>query len=186
MTPRPHLAQRRLLALQGFTLVEVLVVVVALAAGLAGIANLVAIGGRNQVALNTSNKRADAIRADIAEVRRINDRYTCAGLTAASGGNCLISTTDPSQDDYYPTTGNGRANFDARCTYTGATDLVTPLAALIPTNSNASAALTATGVTRTIDTTNQGNAHRYTVTYTADGQTLATATYVPTTAAWCP
>lgn len=179
-------SQRRPLALQGFTLVEVLLVVVVLAAGLVSIASLVAIGGRNQATLNTSNKRADAIRADIAEVRRINDRYTCAGLTAASGGNCLISTSDPSQNDYYPTTENGRTNFDARCTYTGSTDLVTPLAALIPTNSNASAALTAAGVTRTIDTANQGNAHRYTVTYTAGGQTLATATYVPTTAAWCP
>lgn len=186
MTPHVLTSQRRPLALEGFTLVEVLVVVVALAAGLAGIASLVAIGGRNQQALNTSNKRADAIAADIAEVRRINDRYTCAGLTAASGGNCVISTNDPSQNDYYPTTANGRTNFDARCNYAGATDLVTPLAALIPTNSNASAALTATGVTRTIDTANQGSAHRYTVTYTAGGQTLATATYVPTTAAWCP
>lgn len=185
---KPHLltSQRRLLALQGFTLVEVLVVVVALAAGLAGIASLVAIGGRNQQALNTRNNQADAIAADIAEVRRINDRYTCKDLTAATGGNCLINTTDPSQNDYYPTTANGRTNFDARCNYTGATDLVTPLAALIPTNSNTSAALTAAGVTRTIDTANQGNAHRYTVTYTAGGQTLATATYVPTTAAWCP
>jgi type II secretory pathway pseudopilin PulG len=186
VTPHFLTSQRRPLALEGFTLVEVLVVVVALAAGLAGIASLVAIGGRNQQALNTSNKRADAIAADIAEVRRINDRYTCAGLTAASGGNCVISTNDPSQDDYYPTTVNGRTNFDARCNYEGATDLVTPLAALIPTNSNASAALTATGVTRTIDTANQGSAHRYTVTYTAGGQTLATATYVPTAAAWCP
>jgi type II secretory pathway pseudopilin PulG len=171
----------------GFTLVEVLVVVVTLSLGLVGIASLVGIAGRNQAVLNTSNRRADAIAADISEVRRINDRYTCAGLTAVSGGSCVVSANDVNQSGYYPSTVNGQTNFRDRCDFDGSgADLVSGIASLIPTNSNASASLTAAGVTRTIDTANQGNAHRYTVTYTADGQTLATATYVPTTAAWCP
>lgn len=170
----------------GFSLVEVLLVVVVLAVGVTGIASLTGIGGRNQNQLNTTNQRADAIAADIAEVRRINDRYTCAGLTAASGGTCAISTTDPNQNGYYPANANGRTNFANRCNYVGGVDLVTELAGLIPANSSASAALTAAGVTRTIDTANQGNAHRYTVAYTAGGNTIATLTLVPTTAAWCP
>jgi prepilin-type N-terminal cleavage/methylation domain-containing protein len=186
VTPRSLLYQRRLLALKGFTLVEVLVAVMAVAIGVTGLATLTNITSSSQVALNSANSRADAVAADIAELQRINNRYTCAGLTAASGGNCLISTTDPTQDDFYPTSANGRTNFDARCNYEGATDLVTPLAALIPPNSEASDELSNAGVTRTIDTANQGNAHRYTVTYTAGGQTLATLTLVPTTAAWCP
>ena len=170
----------------GFSLVEVLLVVVVLAVGVTGIASLTGIGARNQNQLNTTNQRADAIAADIAEVRRINDRYTCAGLTAASGGTCAISTTDPDQDGYYPENANGRTNFANRCNYEGGVDLVTELAGLIPANSSASAALTAAGVTRTIDTANQGDAHRYTVTYTAGGNTIATLTLVPTSAAWCP
>lgn len=186
MTQRSLLFQRRLLAPKGFTLVEVLVAVLIVAIGVTGLATLTNITSSSQVALKSANSRGDAIAADIAELQRINNRYTCAGLTAASGGNCLISTTDPSQDDYYPESANGRTNFDARCNYEGTTDLVTPLAALIPANSEASDALSDAGVTRSIDTANQGNAHRYTVTYTAGGSTLATLTLVPTTAAWCP
>jgi prepilin-type N-terminal cleavage/methylation domain-containing protein len=186
VTPFPLLSQRRILALQGFTLVEVLVAVVTVAIGVTGLATLTNITSSSQVALKSANSRADAVAADIAELQRINNRYTCAGLTAASGGNCVIDTDDPTQDDYYPTSTNGRSNFDARCNYEGATDLVTPLAGLIPANSSASTRLADSGVTRSIDTANQGNAHRYTVTYTAGGQTLATLTFVPTAAAWCP
>jgi prepilin-type N-terminal cleavage/methylation domain-containing protein len=183
--PRP--LQPRVAARAGFSLVEVLVVVVAISLGLVGIASLTAIGGRNQAQLNTSNRRADAINADIAEVRRINDRYTCAALTVASGGSCVINPSDVDQDGFYPTNANGRSNFADRCNYNGTgVDLVTGLAALIPTSSSASATLTAADVTRTIDTANQGSAHRYTVTYSADGNTIATLTLVPTTAAWCP
>ena len=170
----------------GFTLVEVLVMAFVLMVGTTAVATLTGIIGRNQIELNTSNRRADAISADIAEVRRMNDRYTCAGLIASSGGNCVISASDPDQDGYYPSNVNGQANFRDRCTYQGGAELVTPLAALIPANSSASAALTAAGVTRTIDTANQGNAHLYTVTYSAGGNTIATLTLVPTTAAWCP
>lgn len=170
----------------GFTLTEVLVMAFVLMVGTAAVATLTGIIGRNQIELNTANRTADAISADIAEVRRMNDRFTCAGLTTSSGGNCVISTSDPDQDGYYPSNVDGQANFRNRCTYQGGAELVTPLAALIPANSSASAALTAAGVTRTIDTANQGNAHLYSVTYSAGGNTIATLTLVPTTAAWCP
>jgi len=192
-TPLPFHRQRQpsidvdAVAGQGFTLVEVLVAVLAVAIGVTGLVTLTNITSSSQLALNTENRRADAIAADIAEVQRINDRYTCAGLTAASGGNCAVSANDVREDGYYPSNSNGQTNFRDRCDFAGSgADLVSGIATIIPTNSNASAALSASGVTRTIDTANQGQAHRYTVAYTAGGQTLATLTLVPTTAAWCP
>lgn len=165
---------------QGFTLAEVLVAVVVVAIGVTGLVTITNTTSSSQVALKSAEGRADAVAADIAELQRINDRFTCAS------GTCLISGSDVNQNGYFPSGSSAQTSFKGRCAYQSNSDLVTPLAALIPTNSNASSALSASGVTRSIDTANQGNAHLYTVTYAAGGQTLATRTLVPTTAAWCP
>jgi prepilin-type N-terminal cleavage/methylation domain-containing protein len=164
----------------GFTLVEVLVAIVVVAIGVTGLATLTNITSSSQVALKSANSRGDAVAADIAEIQRINDRFTCAS------GTCLISSSDVSQNGYFPSSQNAQTTFRDRCAYRSNLDLVTTLAGLIPANSSASAALTASGVTRAVTVADQGQAHRYTVTYTAGGSTLATLTLVPTTAAWCP
>lgn len=164
----------------GFTLVEVLVAIVVVAIGVTGLATLTSITSSSQVALKSANSRGDAVAADIAEIQRINDRFTCAS------GTCLISSGDVNQNGYFPSSSSAQTTFRVRCAYQSNSDLVTTLAGLIPANSSASTRLADSGVTRSIDTANQGNAHRYTVTYTAGGQTLATLTLVPTTAAWCP
>lgn len=167
----------------GFTLVEVLVAMVVLTIGVTGLGTLWAIRSGNQVAINRADQRTDAVSADIAEVRRINDRYTCKGVSTATA-SCTVSNSDVDQGDYQPDPETpAETNFLNRCRYNPSTfNLVSDLATKIPNNPSLSAA----GVTRTINTSAQGGAHLYTVTYTADGNTLASLNLVPTAAAWCP
>lgn len=171
---------------QGFTLVEVLVMLIVLATFLAGVATLFSIITRNTGQFQSGDQEDDAVAFDLSEVQRINNRYTCRDVTTTTGP-CSISSTDLSQEDYFPTTAAGQTNFRNRCAYNPQSfDLVTDLAALIPDNSQASAGLTAAGVTRNLITNDQGNAHRYTVSYSRDGTILRIITLVPSAAFWCP
>jgi len=172
---------------EGFTLVETVLVVIVLTIGLTGIANLTSLANRKQREANSNSSAANAIASDIAEIRRINDRYTCGSVTTTTA-SCTISSSDLSQNGYYPTSTAGQTNFNNRCTYNPSTfDLVTDLATAIPTSSSASsAALTAAGVTRTITTNAQAGMHLYTVSYSYGGSTVRTLSLVPTAAAWCP
>jgi prepilin-type N-terminal cleavage/methylation domain-containing protein len=173
-------------AQQGFTLVEILLAVIVLTTGLVGIASLSTIANRNQSTSLGEATRVNAIASDIAEIRRINDRYTCGSVTTTTA-SCTISSSDLSQGGYYPSDANGKTNFSNRCAYTPSTfDLVTDLASAIPTSSSASSALSSAGVTRTIATNDQAGIHRYTVSYTFGGNTVRTLTLVPTAAEWCP
>ena len=173
---------------QGFTLVEVLVMMAVLLISLAGLAVVSTILNRNAGQFQTSDQGDDAIAFDISEVRRINNRYTCRDVTT-NRGPCSILNVDPSQNDYFPTTSEGQENFRNRCDYDDgdlSIDLVSDLAAQIPSNSDASSALNEQGVQRTLITNDQGNAHRYSVSYSRDGTLLRILSLVPTAASWCP
>jgi len=169
----------------GFTLVEALIMMVVLLISLAGVAAIFTIISRNTGEFQSADQEDGAVAFDISEILRINSRYTCKDVNSATA-SCTISSTDLSQNDYFPTTTDGQTNFRDRCTYQNSLDLVTDLAAQIPASSQASSALTAAGVTRTLITNDQGNAHRYTVTYSRGGTIQRIITLVPTAASWCP
>lgn len=173
---------------QGFTLVEVLVMMAVLLISLAGLAVVSTILNRNAGQFQTSDQGDDAIAFDISEVRRINNRYTCRDVNSTTG-SCSILAADPSQNDYFPTSAQGQVNFRNRCNYNDgdlSIDLVNDLAGQIPSNSAASSALNEQAVQRTLITNDQGNAHRYSVTYSRGGTILRILSLVPTAASWCP
>lgn len=170
---------------QGFTLVEALTMMVILLISLAGLAAVFSIVSRNAGQFQSADQEDDAVAFDISEILRINSRYTCKDVITTTG-SCSISNSDLTQNDYFPSNADGQTNFRNRCTYQNSLDLVTDLAAQIPSSSQASAALTAAGVTRNLITNDQGNAHRYTVTYSRGGTIQRIITLVPTAASWCP
>jgi len=122
---------RRSAGQEGFTLVEILLVAIVLSTGLVGIASLSTIANRNQLASVSEGTRVNTIASDIAEIQRINDRYTCGSVTTTTF-SCAISPTDLSQIGYFPSDANGQTNFKNRCTYAQNLDLVTDLASKIP------------------------------------------------------
>lgn len=172
-------------AQDGFTLVEILVMVVILTTGLIGIATVSSIANRTQNDTFRQGNYGNAIASDIAEIERINDRYTCGSVTTTAS-SCTISSGDLTQTNYYPGNAAGQTNFRNRCSTLSTFALVTDLASQIPANSSASSALTSAGVTRSITTNDQGGVHRYSVSYYFGGSTVRTISLVPTAAAWCP
>jgi hypothetical protein len=179
--------------------VELLVASVIMAIAVIGSVTLTQRSGVTSSAATARYRQQSLVDADVARIRRLNDRYTCFSGTCTSGG-----TSDPGKNDYFPTpvgtvpnitNSTAGNNFEALCKSTG---LITQLVTDIGTPS---AALTAAGITYSIDTNNQGqqtvsefgtnvvrNLHRYTVTYTSStsGEVLRRITLVPTTASWCP
>jgi prepilin-type N-terminal cleavage/methylation domain-containing protein len=184
----------------GFSLVELLVASVIMTIAVVGSVTLTQRSGATSSAASARYQQQSLVDADVARIRRLNDRFTCFSGTCTSAG-----TTDPGKNDYFPTpvgaapniiNSTAGDNFEALCR---STVLITQLVADIGTTPPS--ALTSAGVTYTIDTSNQGeqplgssppnlqsNLHRYTVTYTsaASGEVLRRVTFVPTTVSWCP
>jgi Tfp pilus assembly protein PilE len=182
----------------GFSLVEILVGVVALAAalGMAGAMNGVATRGlRNSTILNDRNA---AVEADIAQIRTMAERYTwCSGAPAFEAAN-VASCRDknPSEESYYspsvsideamatPSTGNiSMARFLQACsTGTLSSGLITAIQARPQPE----------GVTRTVTavTVDQLPTHRIDVAYSTaandQNPVFRRLLIVPTVAAWCP
>lgn len=150
---------------------------------------------RSSAAATLRYRQQALVDTDLARVRRLNDRYTCASGTCTS-----LGTLELGKNDFFPAPtstaadGNSAAGntFEALCKSTG---LITQLVADIgPTPSG----LTAAGISYAVVTDNQGeeevggvilsNLHRYTITYSnsTSGEVLRRVTLVPTTVAWCP
>ncbi|MEA5414893.1 type IV pilus modification PilV family protein [Synechococcus sp. BA-132 BA5] len=185
MNHSPPIPRRRRPA-NGFSLVELMVASVLLVLSLTGTSVLFIESNRSSAAATLRYRQQALVDADLARVRRLNDRYTC------SSGICTsLGTKELGKNDFFPeptstaADGNSAAghSFEALCKSTG---LITQLVADIgPTPSG----LTAAGITYDpIDTTNQGGVHRYTITYTnsTSNEELRRVTLVPTTVAWCP
>ena len=145
-------------------------------------------------------QRKAAIDADLAQIQRFNERFTCVS------GSCVIATGttgEMGKDAFFPdpvaTTLRPDADHDGvadaaevaltafqnRCRYRESLDLVTPLKQLIEASIPVP-----TGLQRTIavDSTTQGGVHRYTVTYVdpASNEVMRQMTLIPSTVAWCP
>jgi len=182
----------------GFSLVELMVASVLLVLSLTGTSVLFIESNRSSAAASLRYRQQALVDTDLARVRRLNDRYTCA-----SGSCTSLGTAELGKNDFFPAPtstaadGNSAAGdaFEALCNSTG---LLTQLVADIGATP---AALTTAGINYTIDPNNQGqqtisefgtnvvrNLHRYTITYTnsTSGELLRRVTLVPTTVAWCP
>lgn len=184
----------------GFSLVEVLISSVILLVTLVGAVTISVTSSMDSYRTGLRYKKEAAIDADLAQIQRLNERYTCIS------GTCLIQTgsTDPmGKDDYFPNPvasslrpdddHDGVAdaaevplkNFQNRCRYLNSLDLVTPLKALIEATLPVP-----DGLQRTIavDATTQAGAHRYTVTYVdpTSNEVMRQMTLVPSAVAWCP
>jgi hypothetical protein len=180
--------------------VELLVATALMTIAVVGSVTLTQSSGLTSRAATARYRQQSLVDADVARIRRLNDRYTCFSGTCTSSGS-----TDPGKNGFFPTppstsplacgTGTACSNFENLCRSTG---LITQLVTEIGTTPTA---LSNAGVTYSIDTANQGqqtvsefgtnvvrNLHRYTVTYTSStsGEQLRKVTLVPTAAAWCP
>lgn len=140
---------------------------------------------RSSAAATLRYRQQALVDTDLARVRRLNDRYTCASGTCTS-----LGTVEPGKNDFFPAPtstdadGNSAAGntFEALCNSTG---LITQLVADIgPTPSG----LTSAGISYIVDPNNQGGVHRYMITYSnsTSGEVLRRVMLVPTTVAWCP
>ncbi|MCT0224848.1 prepilin-type N-terminal cleavage/methylation domain-containing protein [Synechococcus sp. CS-1328] len=192
----------------GFNLVELLISAVILLVTLMGAVTISLTSSMNSYQTGLRYQKEAAIDADLAQIQRFNDRFTCVS------GTCLIAPgtdTPMGKDAYFPdpvgpdTDNDGvvdvadDANHDGiadeaktaldafqnRCLYLASLDLVTPLKQLIEASIPVP-----TGLQRTIavDSTTQGGAHRYTVTYVdpASNEVMRQMTLLPSTVAWCP
>jgi prepilin-type N-terminal cleavage/methylation domain-containing protein len=171
---------------EGFTLIELLVASLLLAVVVAGSVSLTERSGAMSSTSNTRYRQQSLVDADLARVRRLNDRYSCASGACTSSGS-----TDPDKNGYFPPTVGTAPNItnstagNAFETLCSSTNLVNQLVTDIGTPP---AALTGSGITYAIDTTNQAQVHRYTITYSnsSTGEVLRKVTLTPTTVAWCP
>ncbi len=183
---------------EGFSLVELMVASVLLVLALTGTSMLFMESNRSSATTTTRYQQQSLVDQDLTRVRRLNDRYTCVNGTCTS-----LGTVELGKNDFFPTPASTAANgnsaagnaFEALCRSTG---LISQLVADIGATP---AALTAAGITYSIDSANQGqqtvsefgtnvvrNLHRYTITYSnsSNGELLRRVTLVPTTVAWCP
>ena len=162
---------------------------VLLVLALTGTSVLFVESNRSSAAASLRYRQQSLVDTDLARVRRLNDRYTCSSGTCTS-----LGTAELGKNDFFPAPtstaadGNSAAGnaFEALCNYTDPDKtLITQLVADIGI---APSPLTAAGITYSIDTANQGQLHRYTITYTnsSSGELLRRVTLVPTTVAWCP
>ncbi len=195
--PRKALARRQRPP-EGFSLVELMVSSVLLVLALSGTSMLFMESNRSSATTTTRYQQQALVDRDLTRVRRLNDRYTCFSGTCTS-----LGTVELGKNDFFPTPTSSAANgnsaagnaFEALCRSTGLiSQLVTDIGAT-------PAALTAAGITYSINSANQGqqtvsefgtnvvrNLHRYTITYSnsSTGELLRRVTLVPTTVAWCP
>lgn len=172
------------------TLVELLVGSVILAFVIAGTARVFILNTVQSESTRLRYELQARIDRDMALVRRMNDRYTCASGTCTSQ-----LSSDPSKDQYLPTFSMPMTisqtaivnNFEARCYYDNGTDLVSPLVAEL---NNTSLLPVPTGLRRVAEASSatQQGVHRYSITYSRldTSEVLRKVILVPTTAGWCP
>lgn len=177
--------------LPGFTLTELLVMAVVLLIVLGTIGQLSNQAARFQQQGTTGQRRADLIASDVAEILRINRRYTCVGLASAAA-SCPISADDPGQDGYYPSgAGAALTHFQNRCDGSGSLSFAQDVVNQIPGASRISSDLSAAGVSRTLAVETASGGRRYSVTYNdvdpgGRSRVLRVLSLEPATVAWCP
>ncbi|MEB3333227.1 MAG: hypothetical protein VKI83_12135 [Synechococcaceae cyanobacterium] len=172
------------------TLVELLVGSVLLAFVIAGSARMFILNSVQSESMRLRYELQARIDRDMAVVRRMNDRYSCAS------GSCTSQrSTDPSKSQYLPSFSMPMTisettivnNFEARCYYKSGVDLVSPLVAEL---NNTTLLPVPSGLRRVAEagSATQQGVHRYSITYSRldTGEVLRKVILVPTTAGWCP
>jgi len=165
---------------RGFSLVEMMIAAVLMVIATIGTVSLFNYGISQNSSSRGKQEEQSAISEDVADIQRINDRYTCSNEQA-----CAVSSSDPGENSYYPTGPNPSSPFNAAC-LDGT--LLNNLISTITTTATPSA-FTRLGITRSVSTSasSDGRYNRYTVTWrNRAGTRLRQITLVPTVAGWCP
>lgn len=171
----------------GFTLTELIIAAVMLLIVLGSLADIFSATNRQTMRTEQRYRQESNIDADLAFITRLNEHYTCAS------GNCISDqATHPGEGGFFPDVAATAAvtAFENRCTDMSNNTLLTPLignGGIIETQAPANEQRLPQ-IARVI--TADGHSHRYTVSYFAgndtNGEMLRQASFVPTTAGWCP
>jgi Tfp pilus assembly protein PilV len=164
----------------GFSLVEMMIAAVLMVVATIGTVGMFNYGISQNSSSRGKQEEQSAISEDVADIQRINDRYTCSSEEA-----CAVASSDPGEDSYYPEGAEPSPSFNAAC-LDG-----TLLDNLIDTIESTAtpAAFRTLGITRSVSASVSSDVryNRYTVTWSnTAGTRLRQITLVPTVAGWCP
>lgn len=163
----------------GFSLVEMMMAAVLMVIATIGTVGMFNYGISQNSSSRGKQEEQSAISEDVADIQRINDRYTCSNQT------CTVASSDPGENGYYPTGSSPSSPFNTAC-LDGT--LLDNLIATITTTATPTA-FSNLGITRSVSAniSSDGRYNRYTVTWrTTAGTRLRQITLVPTVAGWCP
>lgn len=172
----------------GFSIVEALMAALILVVVTSGSLALYTSYTRSLQLSRRENQVQAALAADIASILRTNRRIVC------TTGACTISSTDPTENDYFPDPTN--TTFVNYFTSLCSNQTLAAQAATLITNLSPPTEFNTLGITRNAAVAEvyasapQRSGHRYVVTWsrTVGGQTrpLRQLTLTPTAANWCP
>jgi type II secretory pathway pseudopilin PulG len=164
----------------GFSLVEMMIAAVLMVIATIGTVGMFNYGISQNSSSRGKQEEQSAISEDVADIQRINDRYTCSNEQT-----CAVASSDPGENGYYPTGSNPSSSFNAAC-LDGT--LLDNLINTITTTATPSA-FSNLGITRSVSASVSSDVryNRYTVTWrNRAGTRLRQITLVPTVAGWCP
>lgn len=175
----------------GFSLTELIIAAVMLLIVLGSLASIFESTNRHTAATERRYRQESNVDADLALIAKLNEHYTCAAGTTSVTCTSNIDA-HPTKNGFFPdpTATTLVASFEDHCNNTNNQALLTPLIGsgqIIETQAPDNE-VRLPGLTRTIASDLRG--HRYTVTYyvgdDTNGEMLRQASFVPTTANWCP
>jgi type II secretory pathway pseudopilin PulG len=166
-------------AAAGFSLVEVMLAATLLVIVAIGATILFTLSNQQTLSSRGKQEQQSAISEDLAALLRMNDRYSCIS------GSCAVASSDPGEDEYYPSASTSQQSFNNSCSSGGLlSNLITAI-----NGRAAPAAFNTLGIQRqapVIDS-EEPSTHRYSITWVdASGRRLRQVTLVPTVANWCP
>jgi type II secretory pathway pseudopilin PulG len=173
-------SQRSMQQAGGFSLVEMMIAAVLMVIATIGTVGMFNYGISQNSSSRGKQEEQSAISEDVADIQRINDRYTCSNEQS-----CAVATNDPGENSYYPTGPSPSSPFNTACLKGTLLDNLIDTITTTPTPT----AFSRLGISRSVSVSipSDGRYNRYTVTWSnRAGTRLRQITLVPTVAGWCP